>query len=55
MGREKPTQESEESQEKPPNITEVLETMRDDQRQLDKKITELSSRLLTIKQKDGEA
>jgi ferritin len=54
MRRAKRTQKIEKSQEKPLNITEVLESMRDDQRQLHKKVAELANKLPTTKEEKGE-
>jgi hypothetical protein len=55
MPRVKLDQPIEKSTEKRPDITEILETMRDDQRQFDRKLTELANRLASTKQKPGKA
>ena len=52
MQRTKSTQHIEKPEEKAPHITEILENMREDQRQLDQKVAELENKArITRKEK----
>jgi hypothetical protein len=54
MQRAKRIQRIEKSKEKSLDITEVLKSMRDDQRQLQKKVAEVANRLPTTKEEKGK-